>query len=77
MLYMVTFTINNHQYTPNVSIYTIHGSYGYNYLSWAAYLEETWMRLYHNPFSFELLAAWTRSPVDHHLELELPSGKLT
>ena len=31
MLYMVTFTINIHQYTPNVSIYiyTIHGSYGY------------------------------------------------
>ena len=28
MLYMVTFTINIHQYTPNVSIYTIHGSYG-------------------------------------------------
>jgi hypothetical protein len=28
MLYMVTFTMD-HQYTPNVSIYTIHGSYGY------------------------------------------------
>ena len=30
MVYMVTFTIFYHQYTPNVSIYTIlvHGSYG-------------------------------------------------
>ena len=28
LLYMVTFTIFYHQYTPNVSIYTIHGSYG-------------------------------------------------
>ena len=28
MVYMVTFTINIHQYTPNVTIYTIHGSYG-------------------------------------------------
>jgi hypothetical protein len=27
MLYLVTFTTNI--YTPNVSIYTIHGSYGY------------------------------------------------
>ena len=29
MLYMVTFT-----YTPNVSIYTIHGSYGNNLVGW-------------------------------------------
>ena len=28
LLYMVTFTIFYHQYAPNVSIYTIHGSYG-------------------------------------------------
>ena len=28
MVYMVTFTIFYHQYIPNVSIYTIHGSYG-------------------------------------------------
>ena len=28
MLYMVTFTIHIPQNTPNVSIYTIHGSYG-------------------------------------------------
>ena len=28
MLYMETLTIFYHQYTPNVSIYTIHGSYG-------------------------------------------------
>jgi len=27
-IYMVTFTIFYYQYTPNVSIYTIHGSYG-------------------------------------------------
>ena len=32
MLYMVTFTIFYHQYTPNVSIYTIRGSYGYIYI---------------------------------------------
>jgi hypothetical protein len=29
MLYMVTLCNIYHQYTPNVGIYTIHGSYGY------------------------------------------------
>ena len=29
MLYMVTLCNIYHQYTPNVSIYSIHGSYGY------------------------------------------------
>ena len=48
MLYMVTFTINI--YTPNVSIYTVHGSYGPGYIihhvesiclvsAWSGYLE--------------------------------------
>ena len=50
MLYMVTFTINIYIYTPNVSIYTVHGSYGPGYIihhvesiclvsAWSGYLE--------------------------------------
>ena len=61
MLYMVTFTINIPQISPNVSIYTIHGPYGLLFHS-APYVPRFIFGLFLKPFQVipvvDLLRTW-------------------
>ena len=62
-----------HQYTPNVSIYTIHGSYGYfNMLGTGKWVTYHLLLSY----SFVVFSAFSKSGTETQLALEVYSYKM-